>query len=457
MSSSQNRFWSRTIDHYPGTGQRIWLLVLSILATIGLYYQVFVLPSVFPLIFKSLGLSLTAFADAVIFTSLLGAVAAVIGGSLTDRFGRVNFVLVGLVVSAVISFLIATATSAIEFFILFVLLGFVEGIVLVASPALVRDFSPRLGRAAALGFWTVGPTGGQVVATLVFSLTYHIFGSWQSQYILAAVVALIISVICFFFLRDLSPQLRAQVMETTRETETLEARSKDVDVEAAMRNPWRQILRPALVFSVAAFSVSLLIFFAAQNYFTTYLNLIFKFSLADANALVSLFFFVGVIAAVLAGILSDLTLVRKPYILGGAVVALVSTLIFISRTGQPTTVVLMGAILVILSIGIGCYNVTWLAAFSETVEDINPALVGTGMGLYGSVIRVVVVLASLGFSLVVGNSGNWLAWWWICALGLVVFLPVVFTLHGYWTTKRSREAIREREAAEGLPVASGSV
>ena len=33
-------------------------------------------------------------------------------------------------------------------------MGFVEGICLVATPALIRDFSPQVGRATAMGFWT---------------------------------------------------------------------------------------------------------------------------------------------------------------------------------------------------------------------------------------------------------------------------------------------------------------
>ena len=32
--------------------------------------------------------------------------------------------------------------------------GLVEGICLVATPALIRDFSPQVGRATAMGFWT---------------------------------------------------------------------------------------------------------------------------------------------------------------------------------------------------------------------------------------------------------------------------------------------------------------
>ena len=39
----------------------------------------------------------------------------------------------------------------------------VEGICLVATPALIRDFSPQVGRATAMGFWTSGPVLGSLI------------------------------------------------------------------------------------------------------------------------------------------------------------------------------------------------------------------------------------------------------------------------------------------------------
>ena len=45
------------------------------------------------------------------------------------------------------------------------IVGFVEGMVLVATPALVRDFSPQVRRGAAMGLWTMGPVLGSLVVT----------------------------------------------------------------------------------------------------------------------------------------------------------------------------------------------------------------------------------------------------------------------------------------------------
>ena len=46
-----------------------------------------------------------------------------------------------------------------------------EGICLVATPALIRDFSPQVGRATAMGFWTSGPVIGSLIVSVVGSAT----------------------------------------------------------------------------------------------------------------------------------------------------------------------------------------------------------------------------------------------------------------------------------------------
>ena len=53
--------------------------------------------------------------------------------------------------------------------------GLVEGAILVATPAMVRDFSPQLGRASAMGFWTVGPVAGSLITSIVATQTLSHF------------------------------------------------------------------------------------------------------------------------------------------------------------------------------------------------------------------------------------------------------------------------------------------
>ena len=440
MSTFQLGIGHRSLEHYPSNGQRIWYLALAVIATIMLYYESYVLPSVAPLVLHTFNLSVSSYALILLAANLVGALSALFG-SLSDRLGRSNLIIYGLLVTGLGTLAIAFANSLGLFLAFVFVLGFVEGVILVVTPALVRDFSPRLGRALAMGFWTVGPVGGSVLATAVASQTLNTYGTWQSQYIIAGIVGLVIFLVCFFFLRELSPGLRDQIMNTLRERDLVESRAANIDVERATQHPWRQMLHPRLIISALGISLYLLMYFAAVGYFPLYLSSIFKFSVAQANGLVSIFWIVNVVAAILIGFISDRTLVRKPYMLIGCLATILVTLLFISRIGVPTGAGLMTVFLSLFGITLSVGYVTWMAAYTETIEDINPALVATGMAIEGFILRMVVVLSTLAFSFVVRNQldgQQWATWWWVCIGGLVVFLPTIFVVSGYWTPARTR-------------------
>ena len=445
--------WQRSLNHYPAGIQRIWYLALAVAATVALYHQYYVLPSVLPLVIKNLGLSLPAFGLLNVAISLLGAISAIFAG-LSDRLGRANLVVYGVLVSSLITLGISFSTNVTAFIIMDLLLGFEEGIILSTTPALIRDFSPRLGRALAMAFWSTGPIVGNLFAQFIASRTLSGSASWQSQYVIAAIVGLIVSVICFFGMRDLSASLRGQIMMSLREKELLEARARNLNVEEALKNPWRQILRPRLLICVIGNSLSLVLLFAIVLYFPTYLNSVFKFPLAEANGLVSLFTIIGLVFALGSGYISDRLLVRKPILLASAILAVIVTIFFISRTGQPasTSAGLMAVIIALFGAALGVLNPIWAAAYSETVEDINPSLVGTGFALYGSVTRFVSVASTLALTAVVGNGQGFIAWWWVCTACMVVFIPTIFVFSGHWNSAQAWAAVRTREQAEGLDV-----
>ena len=449
MSTLQIGVRHRYLEHYPSNGRRIWYLALAVIATIMLYYESYVLPSVAPLVLRSFSLPVSTYISILLVSNVIGALSAIFG-SLSDRIGRSNLIVYGLLVTALGTVGISFANSLGVFFVLIVVLGFIEGIILVATPALVRDFSPRFGRALAMGFWTVGPVGGSVLATVIASQTLPTYGTWQSQYVIAGVVGVVIFLLCFLFLRELSPGLRDQVMNSLQEKELIESRAATIDVKKAIEHPWRQMLRPRLMVSALGISLYLLIYYAAVGFFPLYLSSIFKFTVAQANGLVSVFWTVNVIAAIVIGFVSDRTLVRKPYMLIGCLATIIVTFLFISRIGVPTSAGLMTVFLSLFGITLAVGYVTWLAAYTETVEDINPALVATGLAVQGFILRAVVVLSTLAFSFVVRNQfdgSQWATWWWVCIAGLVVFLPTIFVASGYWRPARVRAAVLQKQNA----------
>ncbi|HZO73958.1 MAG TPA: MFS transporter [Ktedonobacteraceae bacterium] len=443
MSTLQVGVRHRVLEHYPSNAQRIWYLALAVAATIVLYYESYVLPSVAPLVLRSFSLDISTYTRLLLLGNLIGAVSAIFG-SLSDRIGRSNLIVYGLLLTALGTLAISLTNTLWAFFVLVVVLGFIEGIILVATPALVRDFSPRFGRALAMGFWTVGPVGGSVLATVTAKNTLPIYGSWQSQYVFAGIAGLIIFLLCFLFMRELSPGMRDQVMNSLQEKDLVESRASTIDVEHATDHPWRQMIHPRLLISAFGISVYLLIYYAAVGFFPLYLNSIFKIPLAQANGLVSVFWVVNVVAAIVVGFFSDRIMVRKPFMLFGGLSTIVVTWLFLSRIGVPTSNGLMTIFLSLFGITIAIGYVTWMAAYTETVEDINPALVATGLAVEGFILRLVVVLSTLAFSFVVSNQANgsqWATWWWVCIGGLVVFLPTIFVASGYWQPARGRAAV----------------
>ena len=93
-----------------------------------------------------------------------------------------------------------------------------------------------------------------------------------------------------------------------------------------------------------------------------------------------------------------------------------------------------------------------MASFTETVESINPALVGTGLAIEGSILRLFVVISTLGLPIVVGTGQGWGTWWWICVAGMVLFIPTIFIAKGYWSISKARKGVHDDEAVVSVTI-----
>ncbi len=265
--------WRRQLDSYPDTGARVTYLAITVLATITLYYELYVGGSVSTLILQNLNMSFTFFVTTLAIGNLIGAFGSLFAG-LTDRLGRANLVVFGLLFTGVFTaFVLPAATNKYVFTIEGFVVGLVEGVCLVATPALIRDFSPQVGRATAMGFWTSGPVLGSLVVFLVASATVpgvvaigaerHV---WTHEYLICGIVGIATFLICLLALRELSPRLRDQLMVTLRDRALIEARAKGIDIEAALRHPFRQLIKPDVVISAFAVSIMLLIYYTAVGF-----------------------------------------------------------------------------------------------------------------------------------------------------------------------------------------------
>ena len=396
--------WYRQLDRYPSTAPRLLYLTIVVLATIVLYYELYIPGAVAPQIIAGYHMTFLFYVYTIAVGNLVGAFSSVIAG-LADRWGRANLVAYGLALTGLLTLLaVPHASTKWEFAVVFCAIGFVEGIILVATPALVRDFSPQLGRASAMGFWTLGPVVGSLVVSEVSSHTLTHFHRWQDQFYICGIVGLAMFAVAAVGLRELSPALRDQLMVSMRDRALVEARAKGIEIRDALRRPWRQMLKPDIVGSAFAISVFLLIYYAAVGFFVIYFSTIFGFSTAKANGIGNWFWAFDAGALIVVGIISDLVRVRKPLMVVGALGAIAMTIVFLlqakqAQTGYYTFVWQVSLLAVFLAVAYA----PWMASFTETVERRNPALTATGLAVWGWIIRIVVAVSTFFIPVVVSS------------------------------------------------------
>jgi MFS family permease len=397
--------WNRQLDHYPDTGRRVLFLGITVLATVMLYYELYVGGSVATLLLANLGMSFSFYVVILAFGNLLGAFGSLAAG-LADRWGRANLVVGGLLLTAVFTaFILPAATNKWAFGIETFAIAIIEGVCLVATPALIRDFSPQVGRATAMGFWTSGPVLGSLIVAVVASATVPAIVPdtrfWTHEFLICGIAGLVVFLIALVGLRELSPQLRDQLMVTMRDRALIEARAKGIDIEAALRHPFRQLLKPDVVLSAIAVSLMLLVYYTAVAFSVIYLTTIFGFSVKNSNGLGNWNWGFNVLAVILIGMISDRFRVRKPFMVIGGAGAAVMIVVYLLNAGHHPSYYTLAIELALLSFALGVAYSPWMASYTETVEARNPALIATGLAIWGWIIRVVVFISFLVIPLVV--------------------------------------------------------
>ncbi len=385
------KLWDRSLDRYPNRVARYWYLAIVVVSAIVLYYEFYVPAAVTPSIIADYHMTWPFFVYVIVVGNLIGAFASLIAG-LADRWGRANLVAYGLLVTGLIVLVgIPNAPDLWVYAVLYGLLGFVEGIILVATPALIRDFSPQLGRATAMGFWTIGPVVASLTVSLVASHTLNHLHAWQDQFTITGITGLIVWAIAFVGLRELSPGLRDQLMVSIRDRALVEARASGVDIEESLRHPMRKVLHLDVVGPSFGIGLFLVVYYTLIAFLVVYMATNFGYTLQRANALGNWVWGFNAGALVVVGLLSDWARVRKPFmVLGIAGSAAATSLLAVNAIHPHTSYYTFVWILSLLSVSLGFTFAPWLAAFTETVEAHSPALAATGLAIWGWVLRLVV-------------------------------------------------------------------
>ncbi len=145
-------------------------------------------------------------------SSLFGLMGSMVGGALTDKFGRRRLILFGLVFSALSSLLFGLAWDVSMLYFLVVIVGLLSRVSAPAQDAMMADILPESRRQEAFGItrvvfnyaWIVGTALGGLIAAR----------SFLALFIADAVLSLTVAIILYRFLPETKPTSQLEVRQS---------------------------------------------------------------------------------------------------------------------------------------------------------------------------------------------------------------------------------------------------
>ncbi len=194
---------SKTYHEFPS---KFWIVVLaSFIDGIGgtLLFPFFAL-----YITQKFGIGMTQAGILLGMSSLFGLLGGMLGGALTDKFGRKSLVLFGLVFSALSALSLGLVNSLTAMYPLIIVVGLLSSIAHPAHQAMIADLLPEEKRQEGFGIlrvvanlsWIIGPTIGGFVAAR----------SFLALFIMDAVISCIVAVIVFLLIPETKPETSAE-------------------------------------------------------------------------------------------------------------------------------------------------------------------------------------------------------------------------------------------------------
>jgi OPA family glycerol-3-phosphate transporter-like MFS transporter len=413
---------ARTLDTYPRGAYRWRLLLLTVLASILGAYE-FQLAPLLSLLLPDIHMSTIAYGWFITFAVMTSAISAFYGGPLADRYGRVLIIDLCLGAVTILVFLNLFMYNIVSFVIIRTLMSVVGGLMAGAGAALIRDMSPRLSRALAFGLLTIGPVGANFLSNFIAGHTLPIFHTWQSQIWITGFLGIAMYLPILRGLKDLSPDLRVQIFRSEVAAMQAEGRAPAAsELPSSTRDAFGRLLKHFEVWLlVVGVVANLTLYFTIQPFGPLMFTQAFHYTPAAAASMNAHFWLANLAALVVTGFISDRLQTRKPIAIFGGLLSAALLVWWIPTFGHTLPRFTMAIVATTLGCFLAIGYVPWAAQFSETLEDVSPALQATGWAFFGMMARGWAAIAAP-VTLYVAAHYGWASWIKVSLGGMVLYL-----------------------------------
>ena len=174
-----------------------------------------VIAALLPSLVSSLHISVGAAGLLVTAYSLAAAVAAFVSGSLSDHYGRRRFLVAGVLVFAVASWLSARSPNYTSLMLARVLTGFAAGTISTCSIAFAGDWFPYHVRGRAIGLISSAYFAAPILGVPLATQIADRYG-WRRAFVLFAALAVVVALSSLVLPADqLSPEPSKEKLRTT--------------------------------------------------------------------------------------------------------------------------------------------------------------------------------------------------------------------------------------------------
>jgi MFS family permease len=349
---------------------------------------------------------------ATIFTLGMG-LAGIPAGYLTDRWGRKNMILAGLILFSVTTALQAVAVTWFDMAAYRVVSGIGEGIQNAALFAAAGSYFHR-NRGLAIGTLSAAYGVGAFTGPAVGQLLVEVTGRWQTPLLVFGLFGVVVFVAVAFGV----PREAAEYGADTKDV----ARAGEMGVVASDRLFNRAVVCAAVAAAGAGFALN-----AWLGLYPTFLRTAHGFTPSQASVTASMFG-VGALAAIFGGYLADRTSQRMLNVIG--LTGLMVTGVLIFSTSAPQGV----QMLLTLFMGVSFTGVIYTNTSALMQRNVAPALVGRAQGVFLASLYIPASVSGYVFARLVDAVG------WTAGGALVIVIPCVTGLLGMAALGRPRPA-----------------